>query len=157
MSSCIAQRPPRAERLPVTLRATWSDGRVVEHSQLIRVFDQATVIADALDLLGARAGIDVILTTETHEDHFNGARLDVVPWRKLRREKTARVFSSENINEEAFDVASAVERFLDSGGRLLACGTCLELRHQEAGVCPISTMSELVEMITESDKVVTLG
>ena len=63
----------------------------------------------------------------------------------------------ENINEEAFDVASAVERFLDSGGRLLACGTCLELRHQEAGVCPISTMSELVEMITESDKVVTLG
>lgn len=63
----------------------------------------------------------------------------------------------ENIRDRTFDVAGALEKFLDSGGRLLACGTCLELRHREAGVCPISTMSELVKMIAESDKVVTLG
>ncbi len=62
-----------------------------------------------------------------------------------------------SINNEAFDVAGALEKFLNSGGDLLACGTCLELRHQEVGICPISTMSELVEMISNSDKVVTLG
>ncbi len=63
----------------------------------------------------------------------------------------------ENIKDKTFDVAGALEKFLNSGGNLLACGTCLELRHQEAGICPVSTMSELVEMISDSDKVVTFG
>ena len=62
-----------------------------------------------------------------------------------------------SIKNKTFNVAGALERFLNSGGNLLACGTCLELRHQEAGICPISTMSELVEMISDSDKVVTFG
>ena len=56
-----------------------------------------------------------------------------------------------------FNVAVVLKKFLNGGGNLLACGTCLELRHQEASVCPISTMSELVELITDSDKVVTFG
>lgn len=51
----------------------------------------------------------------------------------------------------------ALEKFLNSGGNLLACGSCLELRHQAAGVCSFSTMSQLVEMIADSDKVVTFG
>ncbi len=59
--------------------------------------------------------------------------------------------------DKTFDVAGVLEKFLNSGGHLLACGSCLESRHQEAGVCPISTMSELVAMISESDKVVTFG
>ncbi len=62
-----------------------------------------------------------------------------------------------NIKDKTFDIAGALEKFLKSGGNLLACGTCLGLRHQEAGVCSISTMSELVEMISDSDKVVTFG
>ena len=63
----------------------------------------------------------------------------------------------ENSKDETFDIAAALRRFLESGGKLLACGTCLSLRHQEAGICPTSTMSELVEMISNSDKVVTFG
>ena len=63
----------------------------------------------------------------------------------------------ENIKDEAFDVAEVLRRFLEGKGKLMACGTCLSLRHQEAGICPISTMSELVEMISNSDKLVTLG
>ena len=63
----------------------------------------------------------------------------------------------QNIKDKTFDVAGALRKFLNSGGNLLACGTCLQLRHQEAGICPISTMSQLVEMISNSDRVVTLG
>ena len=63
----------------------------------------------------------------------------------------------ENLEDETFDVPEVLERFRDSGGTLLACGTCLESRIQKAGVCSISTMSELVEMISDSDKVVTFG
>ncbi len=62
-----------------------------------------------------------------------------------------------SIKNKVFNVTGALKKFLNNGGNLLACGTCLELRHQEAGVCPISTMSELVEMISDSDKVVTFG
>lgn len=63
----------------------------------------------------------------------------------------------ENIKDKTFDVARVLEKFLHSGGNLVACGTCLKVRHQEAGVCPTSTMSQLVEMISDSDKVVTFG
>lgn len=63
----------------------------------------------------------------------------------------------ENIKHEQFNVAEVLRKFLDNGGNLLACGTCLELRHQEADVCPISTMSDLMAMIANSDKVVTFG
>ena len=62
-----------------------------------------------------------------------------------------------SIKVEAFSVAEALGKFLNGGGNLLACGTCLESRHQEAGICPVSTMSELVKMISNSDKVVALG
>jgi sulfur relay (sulfurtransferase) complex TusBCD TusD component (DsrE family) len=63
----------------------------------------------------------------------------------------------ENIKGEAFDIASALRKFPEGGGKLMACGTCLSLRHQVVGTCPISTMAELVEMISKSDKVVTFG
>ncbi len=63
----------------------------------------------------------------------------------------------ENIKDEIFKIPKALSKFLNSGGSLLACGTCLELRHQEAEVCPVSTMSDLVEIIADSDKVVTFG
>lgn len=62
-----------------------------------------------------------------------------------------------NIRDKTFDVASTLEDFLKNNGELLACGTCLKVRHQEAVVCPISTMSQLVEMISGSDKLVTFG
>ena len=63
----------------------------------------------------------------------------------------------ENIKHEQFNVAEGLKKYLDNRGSLAACGTCLELRQQEAGVCSISTMSQLVEIIDDSDKVVTFG
>lgn len=63
----------------------------------------------------------------------------------------------ENIRDETFDVTETLEKFLNGGGNLLTCSSCLESRHQKAGICPISTMSDLAEMISDSDKVVTFG
>ena len=63
----------------------------------------------------------------------------------------------ENIRDKTYDVGTTLSAFLGGNGRLLACGTCLEARQQEGGVCPISTMSDLLEMIADSDKVVTFG
>ena len=63
----------------------------------------------------------------------------------------------ENIRNENFNVPEVLKKFINSGGNLFAYGTCLDVRQQEAGICPISTMSQLVEIIATSDKVVTLG
>jgi len=63
----------------------------------------------------------------------------------------------EEIRSEKFDVAEVLGNFAKSKGNLHACGSCLEVRQQEAGVCPVSTMLQLVEIIADSDKVVTFG
>jgi len=63
----------------------------------------------------------------------------------------------EDIKSEKFNVAEVLGNFIKSKGELLACGTCLKVRQQESGVCPVSTMPQLVQLIANSDKVVTFG
>jgi len=63
----------------------------------------------------------------------------------------------EEIKDEKFDVGEVLRKFVDGKGELLACGTCLKVRQQDAGVCPVSTMPQLVQLIAGSDKVVTFG
>ena len=55
-----------------------------------------------------------------------------------------------------FDVPDMMAQFDASGGVVLACGTCLKLRQRgEAGVCAISTMQDLYELVRDHDKVLT--
>jgi uncharacterized protein involved in oxidation of intracellular sulfur len=64
---------------------------------------------------------------------------------------------AEEIQSENFNVAEVLDKFTRGKGNLLACGTCLKVRQQESGVCPVSTMPQLVKLIENSDKVVTFG
>ena len=63
----------------------------------------------------------------------------------------------EKIKDHKFDVTELMKKFARREVNLLGCGTCMRLRHQEAGVILKSTMTDLVEMIADSDKVVTFG
>lgn len=63
----------------------------------------------------------------------------------------------EEIGNEKFNVAEVLNEFAESKGNLLACGTCLKVRQQKARVCPVSTMAQLVQLIADSDKVVSFG
>ncbi|MFW6102160.1 MAG: DsrE/DsrF/TusD sulfur relay family protein [Chloroflexota bacterium] len=63
----------------------------------------------------------------------------------------------ENIADENYDVAELIRNFTTREGSLLACGTCMRLRHREAGVILKSTMPDLVQLIADSDKVVSFG
>ena len=59
---------------------------------------------------------------------------------------------------EHFDISKKVAEYKELKGNLYACGTCLEIRgKKESGVCPISTMSDLLKMVEESDKVLVFG
>ncbi len=104
--------------------------------------------------------LGIILNNNDAETAFNGLRLGN---QALSTGNEATVFllgagvEITNVKSETFDVAGTLQKFLDDGGGLLACGTCLDVRHQEAGICPISTMAQLLDLIAASDKVVSLG
>jgi len=55
-----------------------------------------------------------------------------------------------------FDIQNQVERFLESGGKILACGTCMAVRKQgSTKECPQGGIEDLYNLIVESDKVIT--
>jgi len=62
----------------------------------------------------------------------------------------------ESIDNTKFDVRGQAKNFLDSGGEILACGTCLKLRNSPGSdMCPVSTMKDLHTLVKESDRVLT--
>lgn len=61
-------------------------------------------------------------------------------------------------DSEHFDISSKVAEFKKLKGGIYACGTCLELRgKKENNICPVSTMSGLLKMVENSDKVLVFG
>ncbi|MEW6619304.1 MAG: DsrE family protein [bacterium] len=62
----------------------------------------------------------------------------------------------QKISTEKFNTIEQAEKFMKSGGKIYACGTCIRSREEEGSeMCPISTMKDMYEIIKESDKVVT--
>jgi uncharacterized protein involved in oxidation of intracellular sulfur len=62
----------------------------------------------------------------------------------------------ESIDTEKFKVTEQIQSFVDSGGKIFACGTCLRIRGMEGSQnCPMSSMKDLYEIIKESEKIVT--
>ena len=62
----------------------------------------------------------------------------------------------ESLNSKRFSINEIARKFLDLGGEIFACGTCLNLRHQESTeLCPLSTMKDLYELTRDSDKILT--
>lgn len=62
----------------------------------------------------------------------------------------------ESIDTEKFRVVEQMQSFIDNGGKILACGTCLKIRQRPGSeMCPLSTMKDLYSIIKESDRVVT--
>lgn len=62
----------------------------------------------------------------------------------------------ESLDTDKFKVTEQMRSFIDNGGEILACGSCLKIRHSEGSeTCPLSTMNDLYILIKESDKIVT--
>lgn len=62
----------------------------------------------------------------------------------------------ELLDTDKFSVTEQLRLFVDSGGRVFACGTCLKIRESEGSeMCPFSTMKDLYEIVRESDRILT--
>ncbi|MBI5636107.1 DsrE family protein [Candidatus Micrarchaeota archaeon] len=105
--------------------------------------------------------IGLVLGTDDAETAWNALRFGVT---SLNSGHEATVFlinrgvELEGIKDEKFNVAQQVGAFIGAKGRLLACGTCLKSRQKKGtGICPVSTMSDLLKIVEESDKLLTFG
>ncbi|MFP8957075.1 DsrE family protein [Natrialbaceae archaeon A-CW3] len=105
--------------------------------------------------------LGIVIETSDPERAWNAFRLGITA---LENDHDVSVFllgegvEVEHVTEEPFDVRDRMTAFTDAGGELLACGTCLEMRNSEdETACPISTMADLLDVVTTADRVVTVG
>lgn len=103
--------------------------------------------------------LGIVIYSNDTETVWNAFRLGLFA---LKKSDTVKVFllakgvESESLDTEKFRVTEKMSLFIKSGGEILACGTCLKIRQSEGSVmCPISTMEDLYEIISGSDKVLT--
>jgi uncharacterized protein involved in oxidation of intracellular sulfur len=62
----------------------------------------------------------------------------------------------DQMEDSKYDVLGQAQRFLNSGGTLMACSDSLRLRKSIGSeLCPLSTVNDMYEMIETSDKVLT--
>lgn len=62
----------------------------------------------------------------------------------------------ESIGTEKFNVAEQLKTYLETGGKLLACGTCLQIHQiKPSQKYSVATMKDLYEIVKESDKIFT--
>ncbi len=62
----------------------------------------------------------------------------------------------ENLIQESTDIDDQVELFLNGGGSILGCGTCLKSRkNDEPQICKLSSLKDLYELIREHKTILT--
>ena len=104
--------------------------------------------------------IGIILNSSDPETAWNAFRFGVEALDKKHDVKLFLLGKGVecNIQNKKFNVRRMIGAFKKRGGVLLACGTCLKIRGKEkSGVCPVSTMDNMLSLVAESDKVLTFG
>jgi len=101
----------------------------------------------------------IVIYSNDTETVWNAFRLGVF---SLKQKDDVGVFllgkgvECESIDSEKFKVTEQIKLFIDGGGKIFACGSCLKIRNSGGSeACPLSTMKDLYDIINESDKVLT--
>ncbi|WP_416840539.1 DsrE family protein [Haloferax sp. DFSO52] len=105
--------------------------------------------------------IGLIIETNKEERVWNAFRFANTA---LDEGNTVEVFllgdgvEAPDIQTEAFNPHGVMQQYVQKGGELFACGTCLDSRGLEPGeLRPRSSMSDLLGIVEHTDKVVTFG
>ena len=103
--------------------------------------------------------LGMILETKELEKAWNAFRFAVTAKKAGHEVKVflmGEAVECENLTHDKYDVAAQLNEFIDIGGEILACGTCLKSRMMDGTEsCPISTMKDCLAVVEWADKVVT--
>ena len=62
----------------------------------------------------------------------------------------------ESLGTDIFNITEQVQPFINNNGRILACGTCLEIRGlKPSKVYTVGTLKDIHEIVKKSDRIVT--
>lgn len=102
--------------------------------------------------------IGIILQTKEHEKAWNAFRFAVTAKKQGHEVKLflmGEAVECEGLTHEKYNVDEQLNAFIDVGGEILACGTCLKSRQLDGSEsCPVSTMIDCVDLVVWADKVV---
>ena len=102
--------------------------------------------------------IGIILQTKEHEKAWNAFRFAVTAKKQGHEVKLflmGEAVECEGLKHEKYNVDEQLQAFIDVGGEILACGTCLKSRQLDGSEsCPVSTMIDCVNLVVWADKVV---
>ena len=63
---------------------------------------------------------------------------------------------TESADTDKINISEQIQTFVKRGGKIFACGVCLEFHQLEASAMyTVSTMKDLYQIVKESDKTVT--
>jgi sulfur relay (sulfurtransferase) complex TusBCD TusD component (DsrE family) len=103
--------------------------------------------------------IAIILETKELEKAWNAFRFAVTAKNQGHETKVflmGEAVECEGLIHEKYNVDEQLKNFVNAGGEILACGTCLKSRQLDGtDTCPISTMVDCVNMVIWADKTVT--
>ena len=103
--------------------------------------------------------IGIILETQELEKAWNAFRFAVTAKKQGPEVKVflmGEAVECEGLTHEKYNVDEQLNNFVNAGGEILACGTCLKSRQLDSTeACPISTMIDCVNMVVWADKTVT--
>jgi sulfur relay (sulfurtransferase) complex TusBCD TusD component (DsrE family) len=101
----------------------------------------------------------VIIETKEYEKAWNAFRFAVTAKKQGHETKVflmGEAVECEGLVHEKFNVDEQLKLFVNIGGEILACGTCLKSRKLESTEsCPISTMIDCVNLVIWADKTIT--
>ena len=108
--------------------------------------------------------IGIILQSNKPEHAWNAFRFGITA---LKASHQVKVFlMNEGVELDIvsdtndFDISNKITEYKNLKGEMYACGTCLKIRKkekEESKVCPISTMTDLLRVVEESDKILMFG
>ena len=106
-----------------------------------------------------RITIGIIISTNDAETCWNAFRFANF---SLNSKDEVKIFligkgvEYEQVSNAEFNIVEQARKFLEAGGKIFACGTCLKQRNSSgSNLCPISTMQDMYKIVAESDKILT--
>lgn len=101
----------------------------------------------------------IVLYSNDPETVWNALRLGIFALKEGDQVSAfvlAKGVECESIGTEAFNVSEKIDEFVEKGGKIMACGSCLKTRGSNGSAnCPLSSLKDFYQMIGECDKIVT--
>ena len=103
--------------------------------------------------------IGVVISSDDSETVWNAFRLGNFA-RAMEDEVSVFLLGKgvelESLDTDKFGVTEQVQTFVQSGGKIFACGTCLEIHQLEPSeIYTVSKLKDIHEIVKESDKIIT--